>query len=330
MTKTKRYKTFRNSFLGVSKIPFKDFHQPEGLLEATKWSSSLSDKLFDIGVGLHGLWLPMSPSIFRRIGLNENRATVFHVTDKSGFLNIKKMQGTKKSISAFFEMQNRYFTKGIQTMGGVIVELDANVLSAWREDVMSSPDKSGRRWIQLSYFQGMYRVSDEIKQISDDMEKLIRDLVDKHVPPERKKQFDRMSDHIAWMNLDKMIRTLPDYRQRIGSLIKDYIDGVEVVMSRNVDKLRSIFQSYLKRRYTDSSWDEIIVNNFKIKKVHVVDSDAWHRSSQSGDPDEDDYKGYLDFIEDVKAGGIEAKFWESEMELELYIRKIAKEESERE
>ena len=122
-----------------------------------------------------------------------------------------------------------------------------------------------------------------------------------------------------------------DYKYNEGDLIaeiKDYIDGVEVVMSRNVDKLRSIFQSYLKRRNTDSSWDEIIVNNFKIKKVHVVDSDAWHRSSQSGDPDEDDYKGYLDFIEDVKAGGIAAKFWESEMELEIYIREIAKEESE--
>jgi len=330
MTKTKRYKTFRNNFLGVSKIPFKDFHQPEGLLEATKWSSSLSDKLFDIGISLQGLWLPMSPSIFRRIGLNENRATAFHVTDKSGYSKIKKMQGMKKSISAFFEMQARYFTRGIQTTGGVIVELDANVLSAWREDVMSSPDKSGRRWIQLSYFQGMYRVSDEIEKISKDLEKLVRDLVDKHVPPERKKQFDKMSDHIAWMNLDKMIKTLPDYRQRMGLLIKDYIDGVEVVMSRNVDKLRSIFQNYLKRRYTDTSWDEIVVNNFKIKKVHVVNSDTWHRTSQSGDPDEDDYKGYLDFIEDVKADRIEAKFWESEMELEMYIRKIAKEESKRE
>ena len=297
-------------------------------LNETKWAGSLSDKLFDVGIGLSGLWLPMSTPIFRRIGLDDFRTTCFHVTDTEGYEGIKKMQGQKKSISAFFDMQNKYMSRGIQTQGGVILELDANILSAWREDVMSSPDKTGRRWIQLSYFQGMYRVSDEIKEISNDMEKLIRDLVDNHAPPERKKDFDRMADHIAWMNLDKILRSLPDYRQRMGSLIKDYIDGVEVVMSRNVDKLRSIFQSYLKRRNTDSSWDEIIVNNFKIKKLHVVDSDAWHRSSQSGDPDEDDYKGYLDFIEDVKAGGIAAKFWESEMELEIYIREIAKEESE--
>ena len=95
--------------------------------EQVRWSGSLSDKLFDIGIGLSGLWLPMSSIIFKRIGLEENRATVFHVTDAEGYGGIKKMQGRKQSISAFFEMQNRYFSKGIQTTGGVIVELDANV-----------------------------------------------------------------------------------------------------------------------------------------------------------------------------------------------------------
>ena len=141
--------------------------------EGVRWSRSLSDKLFDIGIGLSGLWLPMSSIIFKRIGLEENRATVFHVTDAEGFKGIKKMQGRKQSISAFFEMQNRYFSKGIQTTGGVVVELDANVLSAWREDVMSSPDKSGRRWIQLSYFGGMYRVQDDVDKMLKPLTKTI-------------------------------------------------------------------------------------------------------------------------------------------------------------
>ena len=130
----------------------------------------------------------MSPSIFKRIGLNENRATVFHVTDTAGYKTLKGLQGQKKSISAFMEMQNKYFTRGIQTQGGVILELDANILSAWREDVMSSPDKSGRRWIQLSYFGGMYRVQDDIdKMIGGDGVKgslfeLIKDLLKKYLP----------------------------------------------------------------------------------------------------------------------------------------------------
>jgi hypothetical protein len=307
-------------------LRFKEF------VEEVRWSGSLSDKLFDVGIGLSGLWLPMSTPIFRRIGLDDFRTTVFHVTDAKGYEGIKKIQGKKKSISAFFEMQNRYFTKGIQTTGGVVLELDANILSAWREDVMSSPDKTGRRWIQLSYFGGMYRVQDDINKILKPLTELIKDLIKKYVPSNRahKIKFDSgKSIAIAWQNLAKFLRTDPDYRKIMGQLIKDYIDGVEKVMKANVKSLKSIFRGYLGRRSTDSSWDEVIVNMVQIQKVHVIDSDGWHRSSDSGDPDEDDYKGYLDFLEKVKSDGFKGQYWDSEMDLEIYIRKLVKSQAEK-
>ena len=324
--KTRRFKSFRNNIL---------------FNEEVRWAGSLSDKLFDVGISLNGLWLPMSPSIFKRMGLNENRATVFHVTDTAGYKTLKGLQGKKKSISAFMEMQAKYFTRGIQTQGGVILELDANILSAWREDVMSSPDKSGRRWIQLSYFGGMYRVQDDIdKMIGGDGQKgslfeLIKDLLKKYLPGQHAHKvtlFNATDKDLAkhWQNLALWLRKEPDYRKIMGNVVKDYIDGVEIVMSRSVDRLRGIFQSYLKRRNTDASWDEIIVNNFQIQKVHLVNSDAWHRSSDSGDPDEDDYSGWEDFLTTVKGDGFDGKFWENENELEIYIRTIAKKESGRE
>ena len=306
-------------------LRFKEF------VEEVRWSGSLSDKLFDVGIGLSGLWLPMSTPIFRRIGLDDFRTTVFHVTDAKGYEGIKKIQGKKKSISAFFEMQNRYFTKGIQTTGGVVLELDANILSAWREDVMSSPDKTGRRWIQLSYFGGMYRVQDDVDKILKPLTVLIKDLIKKYVPSNRAHKIKFDSDKsitIAWQNLAKFLRTDPDYRKIMGQLIKDYIDGVEKVMKANVKSLKSIFRGYLGRRSTDSSWDEVIVNMVQIQKVHVIDSDGWHRSSDSGDPDEDDYKGYLDFLEKVKSDGFKGQYWDSEMDLEIYIRKLVKSQAE--
>ena len=297
--------------------------------EAVRWSGSLSDKLFDIGINLQGLWLPMSPSIFKRIGIEEQRATVFHVTDANGYDGIKKMQGKKQSISAFFEMQNRYFNRGIQTSGGVIFELDANILSAWREDVMSSPDKSGRRWIQLSYFAGMYRVDSEIAAIEKGLSLLVRELIKEHVPSKHADKMNLDKLPVAWQNLGLVLKR-DNERKIMGQLITDYIDGVEKIMKSNIKNLQKIFRGYLNRRTTDASWDEIIVNNFIIKKVHIVDSDAWHRSSQSGDPDEDDYKGYEDFLKKVKADGFVGQKWDSEMELEIYIRKTASKESGRE
>ena len=297
--------------------------------EAVRWSGSLSDKLFDIGINLQGLWLPMSPSIFKRIGIEEQRATVFHVTDANGYDGIKKMQGKKQSISAFFEMQNRYFNRGIQTSGGVIFELDANILSAWREDVMSSPDKSGRRWIQLSYFAGMYRVDSEIAAIEKGLSLLVRELIKEHVPSKHADKMNLDKLPVAWQNLGLVLKR-DNERKIMGQLITDYIDGVEKIMKSNIKNLQKIFRGYLNRRTTDASWDEIIVNNFIIKKVDIVDSDAWHRSSQSGDPDEDDYKGYEDFLKKVKADGFVGQKWDSEMELEIYIRKTASKESGRE
>ena len=295
--------------------------------EGVRWSGSLSDKLFDIGIGLSGLWLPMSSIIFKRIGLEENRATVFHVTDAEGYEGIKKMQGRKQSISAFFEMQNRYFNKGIQTQGGVILELDANILSAWREDVMSSPDKSGRRWIQLSYFGGMYRVQDDIDAMLKDLTVLIKDLIKEYVPSNKAHLVKLDTDKGIAESWQKMGLWLRGEKMVMRDLIKDYIDGVEKVMKSKVKRLQSIFRSYLNRRNTDSSWDEIIVNKIKIKQVHAIDSDAWHRSSDSGDPDEDDYKGYLDFLAKARADGFKAKFWENEMDLEIYIRNLVQTEA---
>ena len=134
---------------------------------------------------------------------------------------------------------------------------------------------------------------------------------------------------VAWQNLGLVLKR-DNERKIMGQLITDYIDGVEKIMKSNIKNLQKIFRGYLNRRTTDASWDEIIVNNFIIKKVHIVDSDTWHRSSQSGDPDEDDYKGYEDFLKKVKADGFVGQKWDSEMELEIYIRKTASKESGRE
>ena len=304
-------------------------------LNETKWTGSLSDKLFDIGINLEGLWLPMSTPIFRRIGLDDFRTTVFHVTDTEGYEGIKKIQGQKKSISAFFEMQNRYMSRGIQTQGGVILELDANILSAWREDVMSSPDKTGRRWIQLSYFGGMYKVQDDVDAImggdgkKNSLFELIKDLLKEYLPGQhahKVKLYNATEKDLAkyWQNMALWLRKEKDYRKIMGNVVKDYIDGVEKIMKANVKKLQSIFRSYLNRRTTDATWDEVIVNMVQIKKVHLIDSDSWHRSSSSGDPDEDDYMGYEDFLKKVKADGFKGKFWENEMDLEIYIRTLMK------
>ena len=117
---------------------------------------STSDYVFDTPSGEAGsLKIPISGPMFKRIWPDTIRATVFHVTDNLEKLG--KLEGKKKSISAFFSMMSRYMEKGVATGGGVVAEMDADVLISASSDIMSEVDKTGRRWVEMSWFENAQR-----------------------------------------------------------------------------------------------------------------------------------------------------------------------------
>ena len=89
---------------------------------------STSDYVFDVPSGHSGsLKIPISGPMLKRIWPTL-RSTVFHVTDLKGLGKIKRLEGGKKSISAFYSMMSRYMESGVATSGGVVVEMDADVV----------------------------------------------------------------------------------------------------------------------------------------------------------------------------------------------------------
>ena len=70
-------------------------------------------------------------------------------------LKIVKMQGGKRSISAFTHNKNTVgdgkgtygVFRGVAGDGGYVVELEADILLASPADLFSTPDRSGRRWV---------------------------------------------------------------------------------------------------------------------------------------------------------------------------------------
>ena len=100
---------------------------------------SPSDLVFDVPSGESGsLKIPISGPMFKRIWPDTIRSTVFHATDLKGLINLKKLEGGKKSISAFYSMMSRYMEKGVATEGGIVVEMDADVLVSASSDIMLS------------------------------------------------------------------------------------------------------------------------------------------------------------------------------------------------
>jgi hypothetical protein len=280
--------------------------------------TSLSDLLFLPRIGYYDqLMIPISSPMFKRIWPDTLRATVFHTTDEKGIKEIKKLEGKKKSISAFFEMQSRYMKSGVATQGGVhsVLEMDADVLLSAQGDVMSHLDRTGRRWTSISDLKETSRFIN-FSAVEKDLQKMFDPLVDKYI-----KRGEFQDTATVW-ELWSMAKRKVD-RKTLSLIIKDYMDGMERVIKKNIDTFSSAMMSYAKKRSTDYSWDEQVVNNIKVKTAHFFKLPI--PIAQTDDQIEMSEK-QQELIEFAKSNGWSTKIWESDIELEIYIRKVAKTE----
>ena len=248
--------------------------------------------------------IPISGPMLKRIWPKSFRATVFHATDLKGLHKLVRMEGSKKSISAFFSMMGKYMGTGVATGGGIVAEMEADVLVSSRADIMSKVDKTGRRWVTLDFFASAARNHlgrDRFAMVVKEFLKLKQDLVKKYVDGnygDYLEAWREMKDHLKYDG------------KKISVVIKDYFDGVEKILKRHEDLMGSMMLGYAKsKRQTDDSWDEQIVNNFKIKKIHVLEVKGYEDA---------DYV-YHDEIKDI---GKPIKKWDSDVELEIYTRKV--------
>ena len=246
--------------------------------------------------------------MLKRIWPKSFRATVFHATDLKGLHKLVRMEGSKKSISAFFSMMGKYMGTGVATGGGIVAEMEADVLVSSRADIMSKVDKTGRRWVTLDFFASAARNHlgrDRFAMVVKEFLKLKQDLVKKYVDGnygDYLEAWREMKDHLKYDG------------KKISVVIKDYFDGVEKILKRHEDLMGSMMLGYAKsKRQTDDSWDEQIVNNFKIKKIHVLEVKGYEDA---------DYV-YHDEIKDI---GKPIKKWDSDVELEIYTRKVVAKE----
>ena len=260
--------TFKQYITEIGVDPFKIQGKPA-------WTESLSTMLFDLPrAGIKDIKIPLSPAIMRRIWPKPVRTTVFHLTDYNGLGKLKKMQGGKRSVSAFFNIEPIVIETGIKSEGGYVVEMDADVLVASQDDISSQPDKTGRRWVTLSSLMNTPTDPDpglgggaKLKGMEKDISGMLVDIVTKH------------SDITPLPNINKAWNYLGKSTggKEKSLIIKDYIDGMEKIMKKHSKVLGSLLTDYTKKRIQEPDpdsgdrpmWDELVVNNFKIKKVHI-------------------------------------------------------------
>ena len=280
--------------------------------------TSLSDLLFLPRISEYNqLMIPISSSMFKRIWPDTLRATVFHTTDGDGIKSIAKLQGQKKQISAFFEMQSRYMEIGVATQGGVhaVLEMDADVLLSASGDVMSHIDRTGRRWTSIRDLEETSRFVNFSKVLVD-LEKMFAPLVAKYLAR------GEFQDYATVFQLWHMAKRKVDSKT-MRLIIKDYMDGMESVIKKNIKTFSDVMLSYAKKRSTDYSWDEQVVNNIKVKTAHF-----FKLPLKIAQPEYDHslYPEQEELIAFAESKGWSIKMWDAAIELEAYTRTVAKKE----
>jgi len=258
------------------------------LKEGVAWELSASKMIFDFQ-NVPDMKIPFTSKTMEWIfKVQLPRATVFHVTSGIGLEKLKKLQNKKKSISAFFNMTADYIDSGIKTEGGVVVEMDANIIISSKSDIMSQPDKTGRRWVALYNIDPKYKMEKEMTQ-------MLIDLAVKHDP--RNKEYLKTSPEIGvgvWWKLQSDLQTnfaKDKAGKKLSLIIADYIDGVNAILKKHKKDIQGVVHGYYVRRGAvavkhpsgrmvggDSAikewnvYDEQVVDKIKIIKVHTFNT----------------------------------------------------------
>ena len=275
------------------------------LKEELQFGSSTSEIIFSDIADVGDLQIPMSSTMFKRIFPDTIRTTVFHVTGADLLDDLKKLEGKKKSVSAFFKMLAHTLESGVVGGGGVVAELDADIIVSGTTDVNTSVDKTGRRWAIMGFLVRSELGSPKMKSVFKDLEKLIESLVKKYIS-----QFALKRDMLRdWKNMKAHLK---NDGKKMSLVIKDYYDGIEKVFKKHKTIIGKALYDYAKNnKLTDDAWDEQVVNNIKIKKVHILPDEL----------DDEDFDDAINFVEKHKLDYIK---WSSSLSLEEYIRGITR------
>ena len=312
------------------------FYQ-HSLEEEAAWTKSASEHIFN-----PDLHIPLTPKMLKR-ALNTKlpRVRVFHVTNTKYLDDVVKLQGKKKSLSALTRAHYEIVTGGINVSGGMVFELDADVMVSAPNDIMSRPDKTGRRWLEWNYL----KPDPYDEGIKLEIEKyglsLKRDLIMKYVPGMGKIPLTKV--HHYWRKLDPRNESSPLFKELIKNqgrkksaavkrtgvrkgvtrntskeinailrdMVKDYIDAMEKMIAKYPKEFAIMMFAHSQNAMKEvgDGWDELVVNNYKIKQVMLHDYTVKRGFSRKDeDIQEEEFEILLEKLDDL---GIDYEVFEN-------------------
>ena len=223
----------------------------------------------------HG-YVAMTPKVIKEI-MGDVPITTFHNLNPDAVKKqLPKVLGRKKSISTYTTDTEGHLLKGggVQTSGGVVLEVEGKVLVAGTEDLASVPDEAGRRWLSpgtLGKIVGMKEFKGEAgnqkyKKELYKIDKKLEDMLFKYKtsllvmptdPPDVKKRFPLFTG------------------KQKAELIKRWIDASNKFLLKNKKKIRKSFMDNVNNPKITAfmsklGYNELLVYDVKVKDAYIV------------------------------------------------------------
>ena len=221
-------------------------------------------------------YIPMTPKVIKQI-MGDTPVTTFHNLNWFAIKNqLPKVIGKKKSISTYTTDTEGHLLKGggVQTGGGVVLEVEGKVLVAGTEDLGSVPDESGRRWIApsvLGKILGMKQFEGGgggiyYRKHLYNIDKKLEDILWRYktslliAPTDSKEDTDRFP---------------PYTNKQKAYMIKRYIDASNKFLLKNKKKIRKAFMNNVNNpkitKFMSSyGYNELLVYDVKVKDAYIV------------------------------------------------------------
>ena len=223
----------------------------------------------------HG-YVAMTPKVIKEI-MGDVPITTFHNLNPDAVKKqLPKVLGKKKSISTYTTDTEGHLLSGggVQTSGGVVLEVEGKVLVAGTEDLASVPDEAGRRWLSpgtLGKIVGMKEFKGEagnqkFKKEIYKIDKKLEDMLFKYKtsllvmptdPPDVKKRFPLFTG------------------KQKSELIKRWIDASNKFLLKNKKKIKKSFEDNVNNpkitKFMSSyGYNELLVYDVKVKDAYIV------------------------------------------------------------
>ena len=240
---------------------------------------------------------------------------------------MERIEGSKKSISTATKWDDVFLKTGVGTgVYTVFACLEGNAVVHFDGDVFSDTDGSGRRWMGLHMAKAdssqtraarmkiVKKVDKLLNSILDKMAKKynIVDLTKKNSANDRiRTLFGGIKNGNVFTN-DNHHLSDTQVNKLKSEIIKLYMDGIEKDVGGDLEWV--VNNSGMNRETSGYSWDEVILNNVKIKKVYttrdVVKQDFDKNQEQADKyPQLKKSKFDIEYVDDIKKLDSKLKKW---------------------